>query len=121
MKMKSVRIILSSSLFAVVLLWAGWNLLKWHSAATLLESVGLMPRSPEFYTGRWFKNGMVPAQISGKWGFIDKSGQIVIEPKFAEAFEFSEGVASVLVGGFNDPNSKWGYVDTLGRFVISPQ
>jgi len=30
---------------------------------------------------------------NGKWGFIDKTGKIVIEPKFDIAWDFSEGLA----------------------------
>ena len=30
-----------------------------------------------------------------KFGFIDKSGKVVIEPQFDDAFDFSEGFAYV--------------------------
>jgi hypothetical protein len=51
----------------------------------------------------------------GKFGFIDKSGSIVINPTFNSASEFSHGLASVSVGG------KYGFIDKMGKFVIEPK
>ena len=53
--------------------------------------------------------------ISGKWGFVDKTGKIIIEPKFENADEFSEGLANVTIG------KKYGYIDKSGKIVIAPQ
>jgi len=37
--------------------------------------------------------------VEGKWGYIDKTGKIVIEPQFDDAYyNFHEGLASVGVG-----------------------
>ena len=33
--------------------------------------------------------------MASKYGFIDKSGKVVIEPQFDEAYPFSEGLAWV--------------------------
>jgi hypothetical protein len=49
------------------------------------------------------------------WGFIDKSGKIVIDYRFEDVSLFSEGLAPVQVGG------KWGYIDKTGKTVIEPQ
>jgi len=49
------------------------------------------------------------------WGFIDKTGKMVIAANFANAGDFAEGLAPVEVNG------KWGYIDKLGSFVIKPQ
>ncbi|MBA4388326.1 MAG: hypothetical protein C0404_10120 [Verrucomicrobia bacterium] len=50
-----------------------------------------------------------------KWGFIDKAGQPVIEPVFADAWPFSGGLASVLING------KWGYIDKTGKEAIKAE
>lgn len=50
-----------------------------------------------------------------KYGYIDKSGQIVIEPQFGYAYAFSEGLAKIKVNG------KWGYVNKSGTVIIKPQ
>ena len=50
----------------------------------------------------------------GKWGFIDKTGAMVILPQFGYVSTFHEGLAAVAVGG------KWGYIDKTGKFVNQP-
>lgn len=73
---------------------------------------------------------------TNKYGFVDNSGEWVINPKFRHVTDFSEGLAAV---GFwdNDPNKslltnseeyykhlasiKWGFIDTNGVMVIDTQ
>jgi hypothetical protein len=50
-----------------------------------------------------------------KWGFIDKTGKMIIKPQFDEQYGFSEGMGRVVVNGF------WGVIDRTGKFVIEPQ
>ncbi len=49
-----------------------------------------------------------------KFGFIDKSGAMVITSQFDKAGNFSEGHAAA----FKD--KKWGFIDTSGKWVIQP-
>lgn len=56
---------------------------------------------------------------AGKWGYIDAKGNIVIQPQFVEAREFSEGIAAVQVEV--DGSKKWGFVDRTGKFAIEPK
>jgi hypothetical protein len=49
-----------------------------------------------------------------KWGYIDKTGQMVIPPKFSGALGFTEGLAAVVTG------DKWGYIDKTGKYVWAP-
>jgi WG repeat protein len=51
---------------------------------------------------------------SGKWGFIDKSGAVVLAPRFDRADDFAEGLASVQLGG------RFFYVDEAGRTMLEP-
>ena len=62
-----------------------------------------------------FTDGLAPAATGGKWGYIDKRGDWVIEPQFEHAFGFKDGLASVEVGG------RWGFIDQKGKFVVNPQ
>jgi hypothetical protein len=48
-----------------------------------------------------------------KWGFIDKTGELVIPCKWGWAEKFSEGLAQVMGEG-----DKWGYIDKTGKLVI---
>jgi hypothetical protein len=53
--------------------------------------------------------------LSGQAGFIDKTGKVVIEPRFAQVSSFSEGLAPVRVG------TLCGYIDREGREQIPPR
>jgi len=61
-----------------------------------------------------FSEDMAKVKISGKWGFIDKTGKVIIKPKYDDASDFSEGLAKVNLGG------KWGYIDKMSNIVILP-
>ena len=58
---------------------------------------------------------MVEDKDNGKWGYINKNGEFIIEPQFDNADNFSEGYACVELDG------KWGYINNKGKFVIKPQ
>src|SRR2546421_11859187 len=57
-----------------------------------------------------------PIQQNGKWGYIDGTGKVVIEPRFSWAEEFSEGLAA-----FENEDGKYGYIDETGKVVIEPK
>lgn len=61
-----------------------------------------------------FVNGLARWKFGKKYGFIDRTGETVIEPNYDLTFHFSEGLAAVMVRG------KWGYIDTTGKMVIQP-
>jgi hypothetical protein len=50
----------------------------------------------------------------GVYGFADKSGTLVIPPKYGLAKAFREGLAPVYISG------KWGYIDSEGNMKIQP-
>jgi hypothetical protein len=58
---------------------------------------------------------LYPVQVDDKWGYIDQTGEIVIEPQFDKAGVFAEGLAAV------GSDSRVGYIDTSGEFQIQPQ
>src|SRR5260221_960928 len=49
---------------------------------------------------------------NGKYGFIDKTGRIIIQPHFVAALSFSDGLAPVRIG------ETWGYINATGKVVI---
>jgi actin-like ATPase involved in cell morphogenesis len=67
---------------------------------------------------RSFSEGLAAVRINGKWGYIDQTGEVVIEPKFMWAYDFSEGLAAVVV--FFETDQRWlvGYIDRKGEFVF---
>lgn len=52
---------------------------------------------------------------NGKWGFMDRKGNVDIEPKYDEAKSFSNGLAAVRVG------EEWGFIDSSGELAIECQ
>jgi hypothetical protein len=51
----------------------------------------------------------------GRWGFIDKSGQVQIDFTYQQARRFEEGLAAVQQGGV------WGFIDRQGTMRIQPR
>ena len=108
---------------------------------------------PEFTAAREFSEGLAAVMIPGtpppedanalkdwqknvksKWGFIDKTGKVVIPGQFVDAGRFSEGRAPVLpeldvqdAGGSSSGSlsggagKTWGYVDKDGIMAVKPQ
>lgn len=68
----------------------------------------------------YFKMGLVPAKRNGKWGFINKKMDFVIEPQFDHVGCFTpDGVARVgIKKGIKD--YVYGYIDTSGNFIVEP-
>ena len=58
---------------------------------------------------------LYPVQVNGKFGYINRSGKMAIQPQFDDAQEYAGGFAAVSMG------KRWGYVDTQGKLVIAPQ
>lgn len=61
-----------------------------------------------------FSEGLVGVRIGGnKWGYMDKAGKLVIEPKFDMVRNFSNGLASVQKNGIDY------YIDKTGKIIWS--
>jgi hypothetical protein len=68
--------------------------------------------------GQRFSEGLAVAyKIDvNRYGFLDRSGAFAIEPQFADAWLFSEGLAAA-----KSDTSGWGYIDKTGAWAIDPQ
>lgn len=62
-----------------------------------------------------FSEGLKLVKIDGKYGFIDKTGKIIIKPQFEYAYDFSEGFGRIVAKG------KYGFIDKTGKIIIKPQ
>lgn len=89
----------------------------------------------------YFFEGLIGVKIDHKYGYADKTGSVVIEPRFDRVERFSEGLAPVAVDakyGYFDESGQWvhdqsfkkgglfvdakyGYIDKLGEWVIEPR
>jgi hypothetical protein len=63
-----------------------------------------------FYSDGEFA-GTVKRLVNQKWGFIDKTGAVVIPLIYDTAYSFSDGVAEVWLDG------EWGFIDKTGSTV----
>ncbi len=57
-------------------------------------------------------DGIIAFEKDGKWGYVNTSGKIVIEPVYDNAKSFSNGLAAVCKGG------KWGFINSSNELVI---
>ncbi|MCD8173394.1 MAG: WG repeat-containing protein [Alistipes sp.] len=65
-----------------------------------------------------FRNGLAPAgdYATGKIGYIDKKGEMVITPAYSSASQFSDkGYAAVTIDG-----DSWGIINRKGQFTANP-
>ena len=98
-----------------------------------INKTGKMVIRPQFDEANSFSEGLAVVNIGGsyqekkdsaatkprifgggKWGYINKTGKMVIKPQFDYAKDFSDGLASVVIGD----NETGGYVDKRGKLVI---
>lgn len=67
------------------------------------------------------KAPLFPVRENGLYGFIDKKGNMVVEPQFIDVIRggFSEGL--VFVKKDDESGAKWGALNSTGEMVIEPQ
>ncbi len=60
---------------------------------------------------RDFQEGLAAVRVKGRFGFVDRTGAWVIEPRFELTYGFEGGLAEVWM------EDKRGYIDRKGRMV----
>ena len=48
-----------------------------------------------------------------EWGYVDRSGEWVIEPQFSNAYDFQDGIARV----YEASDGSYGYIDSNGKWI----
>ncbi len=107
-----------------------WCLVKKEGRSFFINTLGETVLDP---VGKgniaWeFSEGLTPIRMKStrgrtkgkyRWGFMDRKGTIVIEPRFARVHRFSQGMATVET----DPRMGflWGYIDKTGKLLIQPK
>lgn len=66
------------------------------------------PSSSKYYSNHSYSNKI-------KWGFIDKTGKVIVKPKYDRALDSSDGLAVILLNG------KYGYINSNGEIAIKPK
>src|SRR5262245_32454567 len=95
------------------------------------NSVFRRPEDPDriwkFHDGmaRFEVTRKIGAEGQRKFGYFDGAGKAVVEARFDDGSEFSQGLAAVNVGaqwttgrGAYPLGGKWGYIDKTGKLVI---
>jgi hypothetical protein len=58
-----------------------------------------------------YSQTLIPKQQGELWGFVDESGQFVIQPKYKRVCEFHHGVAAVVI------DQSLGLIDSQGTLI----
>ena len=95
-------------------------------STSFINKKGERITSQLFERANKFSDGMAAIQLDDKWGFIDTTGNIVIQPQYDIRSNFSEGLAPVYVsveeaGYMFGSYSLQGFIDKTGATVISFQ
>src|SRR4030095_5504900 len=67
----------------------------------------------KYQNADYFREGLAPVKLNGKWGFIDKTGKEVIPLRYQDVVDFHEGFAAVKA------DNKWGFIDKTGKEITS--
>jgi len=108
---------------------------QYDQASDFSEGLALVcvgPCDQDHWQGVRYTKGLETEKLEQtfKYGYIDETGKMVINPMFESAEKFSEGLAGVCVGHgcyYSLPSDKpkeegkWGFIDKTGAIVILPQ
>ena len=61
------------------------------------------------------RNNLLPVKYGNTYGYIDRSGKVVVPLVYRRVGCYEGGVAVVA-----DTNGNWGYIDNAGRYVVKP-
>jgi WG containing repeat len=72
---------------------------------------------------------LYPIALYGREGYIDRTGRVVVEPRFDVAYYFSEGIGLFATATTKDVGGgevkkipdKWGLIDSTGKVIARPQ
>ena len=70
----------------------------------------------DFHDGLCRVDAFDPYTAKDGYGFIDSSGQYVVQPTYSQAEDFSDGLAAVRADSI-----AWGYIDKSGSMAIEPK
>ncbi|MDO3413291.1 WG repeat-containing protein [Saccharibacillus sp. CPCC 101409] len=62
-----------------------------------------------------FSEGLAAVRKGDKWGYIDRTGEVVLPFIYEDTFAFYEDRAVVQIG------DKWGFIDRHGKKIIAPR
>ena len=72
----------------------------------------------KYESARPFSEGLAPVELDGKWGLINKKGDIIVPYKYdnvSSFYPFSKGLAEIKLNG------KVGLINKQGEVVVQPK
>jgi len=66
-----------------------------------------------------FPNALYPIRIKKKWGYMNRKGDLIIQPTFDTAEDFSNSLAVAMI--MKEDQSRYGYIDEKGNWAIAPE
>ena len=95
----------------------GWAIVKVGGYEGAINKSGNFVIPPNFVLIGRFEGESACARPknSQQWGLINRTGALVVSPKFDWCDGFHNGFARVQVGG------KWGYINAAGEMVVTPR
>lgn len=127
-KVRKTGTIIIATVLVLILAVAGgvWGWQNYVQTKKAPESNGLAVVSEDKTTAAAYPDNpaktsidepkLYPVEIGKLWGFIDRNGNMVIQPQYKDVKQFSEGLAAV-----RGENNLWDYIDGNGNKVIKGQ
>ncbi len=66
-----------------------------------------------------YSEGLIAAMDKDKWGYLDRSGKLIIAYQFDDASEFKGGMAVVGMGSYDE--RLYGIIDKSGKYLLVPK
>ncbi len=82
-----------------------------------IDKTGNWVIKPQFDSAEPFSENTAPVKIDKKYGLINRKGEYIVPPRYANLQNISEGLAAFQ----DEPAGKWGYIDLEGKQVIVPR
>lgn len=80
-----------------------------------MDKSGQVVIKPEYDdVGFFYPDDTAPVQKNGKWGRINKTGEMIIPMSYDKIWSFWEERGAVMING------KWGYIDKKNNLVVPP-
>lgn len=90
---------------------------KYNFLEKIFEKILTLRKSHSYDKVGYFRDGLAPALVNNKYGYVNKNWKMIIPPQFDEAYEFNNGAAKV----FDKAKGKYGLIDVSGRWIVEPQ
>ncbi len=65
-----------------------------------------------------FSDALYPVRNKDKWGYINRKGEIVLQPQWEDAGDFYEGLAKAATT--EESNMRYGFINSKGEWIVKP-